>query len=185
MKKGIGILLIFAMIIGSYGCGTAVKEEKNSGLTISALQQIFKESDDELVFQKSQAENGYSFQYKKDNSVTKIEYSGEADAEENVTSIKIVNSDVMVNILRDKSELEKTLTKTAEKMTINDLRVGYCFLELTNLLNACGADTSNISVQEIVDFFTNNSTMSVEGWTIKADIENESTVIISAYYSAQ
>ena len=76
MKKAISILLVFTMIIGIYGCGTATNENKGSGLTISALQQIFNESDDKLVFEKKQVENGYSFEYKKDSSVTKIEYSG-------------------------------------------------------------------------------------------------------------
>lgn len=180
MKKAVSLVLMIIIVLSICGCSKA------SGLTIDALQQKFVKMDDGLAFEKTKTESGYSFHYKKDNGITAVEYSGEADAKENVTAIKIVNSDVDTGILKDKSKLSKTTTKSAGAMTMNDLRVVECVLQVQYLREAFGANDGDTSVQSFLDFFTqDNSTMTVGDWTIRMDIEGEDTVVISASYSAK
>ena len=187
MKKVISMLLIFTLIVGLYGCGATSENNpsnKSSGLTISALQKICKEADDDLVFKKTHTENGYNFHYANNSSVTKIEYSGEADEQENIKAIKIVNSEVETSKLKNTAELNKILNKTSDDLTMNDLRVLYCFIGVANLREAFGADDSSLSVQEVANLFAKSgSTMSVGDWTIEAQVEGTGTVIISATYA--
>lgn len=179
MKKLISLALVMVLVFSFVGCAS-----KSSGLTINALQKTLQSSDSELVFQKTQTAKGYSFQYTNKNSVTDIAYSGEADSEENVFSFKIVNSNVETTKLKNADELSKILKKSSGSMTRDDLRIGYCCMQIVTLRQAFGATDSDIPVQEIADLFAGNrSSMSVGDWTIKARIEGTGTVVITATFS--
>lgn len=180
MKKLISLVLVMVLVFSFVGCAS-----KSSGLTINTLQKTFQASDNsELVFQKTPTAKGYSFQYANKNSVTDIAYSGEADSEENVISFKIVNSNVETTKLKNASELSKILKKSSSSMTMGDLRIGYCCMQVVTLRQAFGATDSEIPVQEIADLFAGNrSSMSVGNWTIKARIEGTGTVVITATFS--
>lgn len=178
MKRFISIILIMVLMLSIAGCAG-----KRSGLTIDALQQVLRESDSDLVLQKTQTETGYSFQYKDNSTVLNIAYSGEADAKRNVQSIKIVNYDVPVSSIRNTEKLNQILSKSESQITMNDLRVMYCYIAVLNLCEAFEGKDCTLSVQDFVNLFPGYS-ITKGNWTIKGQIEGSSTVVISATYSA-
>ena len=176
MKKIISFVLLMVLLISITGCSS-----KGSGLTIDALQQALQESDSDLSFQKTKSGTGYEFHYTDNSSVLNIEYTGNADSKENVTSIKIVNSEVPVSALKSTTELTKILSKNASQLTRNDLRAMYCYLAALNLCQAFDGKDSTLSVTDFVNLFPGYTIMK-GNWIIRADIEGSDTVIISATY---
>ncbi len=173
------LLTIVCILLLSSCSGTS----KSSNVKIDALASAFSE----WTFEKTQTDSGYSFKYEESSYTLNIYCSGIADKNENVSSVTITNDNVQTSILTDSSQLSKTMNKSADQLTRNDLRAMHCVLEVWNLMDCFGRDTSSLKTSEAISEVSslfNGKTITIGQWTISAKVNQSSEqVVINANYN--
>ena len=188
----ISVLALFLIISLASCSNTGGNSSGNSsGISVAMIQNIIsKLSDDEVEIVKNETSDGYDFSYV-DNKVANVVYSGKADKNGNVISVSIVNNDVDTSILKNKATLLLSLSKTAEKMTRNDIKVGYCIIEFNELSSLFGEiygteawPQKTADVADKVYNLWNGGTLNFDKWTVSSEVDDQNkTVTINAVYS--
>lgn len=189
----ISVLALFLIISLASCSNTGGNSSGNSsGISIAMIKNIIsKLSAEEVEIVKNETSDGYDFSYV-DNKVANVIYSGKADKNGNVISVSIVNNDVDTSILKNKATLLLSLSKTAEKMTRNDIKVGYCIIEFNELCSLFGEiygteawpPQKTAEVADKVYNLWNGGTLNFDKWTVSSEVDDQNkTVTINAVYS--
>ena len=156
MKKVMSLFIVlstFVVILTS--CATAAT---TNGIKIETFEQEL--SSGEWNFSIKEKDDGFPFDYTDNSSVTNITYSGLADKNKNVKSISITNNDIDTDYLSNYSKFKKVFEKSSGQMTIADVRMLTCVLDLWHLKSTINPSLANSSesndeiIYEAYSFFT-------------------------------
>lgn len=190
IKKSFLILfLVFAMLF-SVACGeeqnkseSVDKNDKTVNITISDLESLYIDSDKKSSFTLEEKNDGYSFKYSVDTTFKDVTYTGTADKDKKVKTLKIVYNDVKTSYLESESELTRVLSlllSGSDQITGNEYMAclpAYDYLAVWNLANN-SEDTKMDSVMDIFDIFYNKTkTRTVNGWKFTADTDSAKKMV--------
>lgn len=151
-----------------------------SGITIEQVQAECQEhlgdAFPEFEIGDLESGSGKHFSSMHMDSLRSILVSGETDRNGNVTSMILMNQNVNVELLSDEDDLSELLSKDGSEMTMADLRVGYCVIEVLLLCDVVGASDS-ITAYDVVDVFLEGKSIEHSGWTIFATMAEESVIV--------
>ena len=175
IKKAVA--LIFSTIFVFALCSCAGVSNTSGTVSITSVESELNKSHSTLRFNIKEQDDQVVFDYI--DTFWKIEYSGTADKNQNVQSIKIVYSGVSADIVKNKSKMITIMNDSlpAQNVTFGETKVAMACSDLLDIYTILGAERKDID--SALEVFCDGKTEQINGWRISVK-QIGTTLTISA-----